>query len=159
MKIVNLCITTPNNERILLINRKKEPYQGYWAMPGGKNEKGESYELAAIRELKEETGIIRKLQEPIGFCIEEIKENGQLKYSFEIAFFQFFSEQIKIGNCAEGNFEWFNLTDLEKMRVIPSDIMMLDAFCNKRANYTESFVEKVKQDYTQRNFFSIGGRT
>ncbi len=44
-------------KRLLLIQRAKWPYAGYWALPGGKVHEGESVELGAIRELREETGI------------------------------------------------------------------------------------------------------
>jgi ADP-ribose pyrophosphatase YjhB (NUDIX family) len=44
-------------ERVLLIQRAKPPAQGYWHVPGGKLEAGESLVEAARREVKEETGL------------------------------------------------------------------------------------------------------
>ncbi len=42
---------------VLLIRRGKPPYQGEWSIPGGKIEYGETTSEAALRELKEETGV------------------------------------------------------------------------------------------------------
>lgn len=53
-----LLICKKNNENhLLLIQRKKEPFANFWAFPGGFVEEGESCEEAAARELWEETGI------------------------------------------------------------------------------------------------------
>lgn len=54
------------NSSILLIKRKNDPYQGFWALPGGFVEYGETVENAAVRETKEETGIDIKLGDLVG---------------------------------------------------------------------------------------------
>ena len=42
---------------VLLIRRGKEPHYGRWMVPGGTLEWGESLEQAAVREVREETGV------------------------------------------------------------------------------------------------------
>ncbi|QFR33228.1 NUDIX hydrolase [Ancylobacter sp. TS-1] len=42
---------------VLLVRRANPPDQGLWGFPGGRVEPGEAYLDAALRELREETGI------------------------------------------------------------------------------------------------------
>lgn len=47
--------------QVLLIRRGTPPRAGEWSLPGGRLEKGETPEAAALRELREETGVEARL--------------------------------------------------------------------------------------------------
>jgi mutator protein MutT len=44
-------------DQILLIRRGQQPSRGYWSVPGGRVETGETLAEAVVRELLEETGL------------------------------------------------------------------------------------------------------
>jgi 8-oxo-dGTP diphosphatase len=48
---------TPGSAKLLLINRKNEPFKGQWAIPGGFIGMDEELDHAVARELAEETGL------------------------------------------------------------------------------------------------------
>jgi len=59
-------VVIDDEEKILLVKRSVEPYIGSWCLPGGFIELEETSEEAAIRELKEETGLTGKIKNLLG---------------------------------------------------------------------------------------------
>lgn len=60
------CVVFDERGRLLLIKRGREPFKDRYALPGGFVEIGETVEAAALRELKEETGIEGRIVRLIG---------------------------------------------------------------------------------------------
>lgn len=52
--------------KIVLIKRKNDPFKGYYALPGGFVDYGEKTEDAVIREVLEETGLKTKIEKLVG---------------------------------------------------------------------------------------------
>ena len=61
-------LVCPNNQSILLVKRAVDPGKGLWGLPGGFIELNETPEIAAIRELKEETNLKGEVVSTIGTC-------------------------------------------------------------------------------------------
>jgi 8-oxo-dGTP diphosphatase len=68
-------------ERILLIKRRTRPFRGYWALPGGRVDAGETIEETAIREVKEETGLDVEMVSKIGEYHEQgVQDSVEYNY-------------------------------------------------------------------------------
>lgn len=63
-------VLVDREERILLTRRNVEPRKGFWCLPGGFIELGESPEKAAIRELEEETGLKGRIHMLLGVATD-----------------------------------------------------------------------------------------
>lgn len=73
------------DSRVLLVERKRPPNQGQWAIPGGKVRLGESLTAAAEREILEETGIMIRAGKPVyTFELIEKDQNGNVIYHYVI---------------------------------------------------------------------------
>ena len=59
-------VVVDNKDRVLLVKRSVEPKKGFWCLPGGFMELGETPEQGALRELKEETGLAGRIDMLLG---------------------------------------------------------------------------------------------
>lgn len=74
---------------MLLVRRAREPFPGWWDVPGGYLEYGEHPEAAARRELREETGFEIRIVRLLGVYPSQYGPSGQrtldLIYLAEVA--------------------------------------------------------------------------
>lgn len=105
-----------NNElKVALIERKKPPFVGSWALPGGFLEGDETVEEAATRELKEETGLHDIYLEQFHvFSMPERDPRGRV---ITIAFFALInSEKIELVATQDAaRAQWFPAYKLPKL--------------------------------------------
>jgi|GEM_PF-130844 len=72
--------------RLLLVKRAKEPYLGYWDIPGGFLEIDELPGEAAVREVAEETGLEVELTELLGFYLGDYSYGDTVARSLNVYF-------------------------------------------------------------------------
>jgi 8-oxo-dGTP pyrophosphatase MutT (NUDIX family) len=78
---VAVCVLLQQDVHCLLITRRAaglRNHSGQWALPGGSREPGESVEDAALRELREETGVVLGTGEVLGILDDYATRSGFL---------------------------------------------------------------------------------
>ena len=84
-KLAALAVVVRGNH-VLLVKRINEPDAGLWGFPGGHVDEGETALEAAVRELKEETGIVgRALKYLTNVDLIEKNADGSIRFHFLLA--------------------------------------------------------------------------
>lgn len=110
---VVLC-NVDNDFKILLIKRKNDPFKEKWALPGGFVEDNEELEIAAIRELEEETGVkVTSMEQVQAFGTPGRDPRGR---TISIAFLSriYCEEELRAGDDA-AEARWFSVNNLPEL--------------------------------------------
>lgn len=113
-----------NENEILFIQRKNEPFKGKWALPGGFVDDNEDLLDAARRELKEETGLAIVNLEQLGAFGKPYRDPRH--HTVSVAYTGFApdnSEAIGADDAVEA--KWFSVKNLPELAFDHSDIVTL----------------------------------
>ena len=73
------CLVVVDAEKgVVLVKRDVAPKKGYWCLPGGFIELGESPEQGALRELREETGLNGRIDKLLGVTADKSGQYGNV---------------------------------------------------------------------------------
>lgn len=107
-----------HENKVLIVKRSKTDsfLPGFYELPGGKVEFGESLEQALRREVKEETNLDIKIISPYS-SFSYVSQNG-LKHTIDIQFIARAlskNSQVKLSGEHE-SFNWMDLTEIKKFK-------------------------------------------
>jgi 8-oxo-dGTP diphosphatase len=112
-----------HGDRVLLIQRTRDPDAGYWNAPGGKIDRGEDPLDAARRELREETG----LDAPLvfrGVATVVVEQTGE---HWTIFLFSARVTDPAVAASAEGPLRWAAPDEVRALPVLPDIPLLLPA--------------------------------
>jgi ADP-ribose pyrophosphatase YjhB (NUDIX family) len=115
-------------DRILLIERGKEPLKGFWTLPGGLVEPGERLEEAVRREMLEETGL-HVVPREVVFLFERIirDDSGAVEYHYVIVdyYCQCAGGELRaMSDVAQAR--WAAREDMAELRMAPGTPGVID---------------------------------
>ena len=124
MILATLCYVRKNGKTLMIHRVKKENdfHEGKWNGLGGKFEPGESPEQCAIREIREESGLVARNLSMKGVLTFPIFDTINDWYAFVFVVDDFEGELI---DSAEGELEWIDNHELEKLNLWEGDRFFL----------------------------------
>jgi 8-oxo-dGTP diphosphatase len=122
-----------SENKILLIKRNTIPFKGYWALPGGRMDPGETIEQTIVREVKEETGLDAVIERVVGEYIEKgFKDDVEYEYYPTCFVIKPVGGEIKKQESEIQEIKLFSLNALPKPLAFEHDQMIEDYLKTKR---------------------------
>ena len=126
-----------NRNRILMAQRGKEPLKGWWSLPGGALETGESLKDAVCREVREETGLEIR---PMGVLeiFERIMRDAAGVPEYHYVLIDYMC-RITGGSLAAGDdvcrVEWVPRQELPKLQITEGTLGVIEKAFRSRRQY------------------------
>lgn len=124
------------DDRFLLVRRKNPPAATLFAFPGGRAEPGETAAEAAIREFREETGLIVSNPQPFAtFDLETRAPDGTLRYHFLLSVFRVEEEgrQVAVAEDDASECGWYTAEEIRSLPVPESVLECVERIVAERA--------------------------
>ncbi len=117
------------DDQVLLVKRAKPPITREWSIPGGGQELGETTREAALRELKEETGVDARL---IGLIdvIDTVRKDEEGRIQFHYTLVDFAAEWLAGEPVADDDVSdarWAPLADIDDQGLWSETIRIIRA--------------------------------
>ena len=109
------------DDRAVLVKRAHPPIQGQWSIPGGVLEVGELVRDAAVREAREETGLIVEPGELLGVFDRVLRDaEGRVQYHYVLIDFlcRVVGGQLHAASDA-AEVRWFKRDELPALNLAP----------------------------------------
>lgn len=110
------------NNCVLLVQRATEPFKGWWGLPGGSVELGETLEEAVRREAREETGLDIAVNRYLGYrdAIQR-DDSGQVRFHYVVHYFLATAAagRLQAGDDA-ARAEWIDMSSVKDYQVTDS---------------------------------------
>ncbi len=120
------------DDAILLVKRGTVPFKGYWALPGGRVDPGETVEQTIVREVKEETGLDVSIVLVIGEYVEEgVKDNVDYEYYPTCFLVKVIGGEIRRQENEIQEIQLFSLKALPEPLAFEHDKMIRDYLANR----------------------------
>jgi len=113
-------ITKDKGRSLLLLRRKKPPEAGYWSIPGGAVEFGETFEQAVIREVAEETGLIIEIEGLLALTDHILPDEGLHWITPQYLAVVVGGELRNIEPEKQDALEWFDINKLPEKLTMPT---------------------------------------
>ena len=122
-----------SNSQVLLIKRNTPPFVGYWALPGGRMDPGETIDQTIVREVREETGLDVTIMQVIGEYVEKgIKDNVEYEYYPTCFVVKPVGGKLKKQDTEIQEIKLFNLNALPKPLAFEHEKMIKDYLNTKK---------------------------
>ena len=105
--------------QVLLMQRRKQPNLGQWTAPGGKIELDESPTECAVRELREETGLIATARPELRLIVTETSPLPNWQWLMFVFLVRAFEGQVTA--CEEGDLAWIPLEQVLRLPIPQAD--------------------------------------
>ena len=107
-----------DHDRLLLVRRGRGPAQGFWSVPGGRVQRGETLAEAVTRELREETGLDGLCGPFIGWAelLDDAEDSHIVVLDFEVTVM---GDESPVAGDDAAEVRWVDLHEVGEQHLAP----------------------------------------